>query len=403
MNYIEQGTKEYRRVNLALFLGAFVTFANLYAVQPLLPRFTETFHIQPATASLSLSLATVTMAIGQLLAGSLSEAWGRRPIMLASLICVSAASLASACTTNFVWFLLLRTVQGFVLAGMPAAAMAYLGEEIHPNHLGRAMGLYISGNSIGGMVGRIIAGLMAGLSWRYSILTVGLIGVLITFWSWRNIPESRHFSPQPLRVRSLTRTLLSHFRDPGLLVLFAMGFVLMGGFVTFYNYMPFRLERAPYHLPQSVIAWLFLLYIVGTWSSTWMGQLADKYGRRRMLWVAVGIYALGDLATAWTPLALQVLGIGLLTFGFFGGHALASSWVGRRARRDRAQASSLYLFFYYMGSSVGGSLGGIFYSSCGWQGVAWFVGVFTILGFVGTWLLARMQNVQMDSKGGVSK
>lgn len=145
MDYIEHGTKEYRRVNLALFFGAFVTFANLYAVQPLLPRFVTTFDVGPATASLTLSLATITMAVGQLIAGSLSEAWGRRPIMLASLILVSASSLASALTTDFTCFLVFRTIQGFVLAGLPAAAMAYLGEEIHPKHLGRAMGLYISG------------------------------------------------------------------------------------------------------------------------------------------------------------------------------------------------------------------------------------------------------------------
>ncbi|WP_206915519.1 MFS transporter [Alicyclobacillus suci] len=394
MDYIEHGTKEYRRVNLALFFGAFVTFANLYAVQPLLPRFVTTFHIGPATASLTLSLATITMAVGQLIAGSLSEAWGRRPIMLASLILVSASSLASALTTDFTWFLVFRAIQGFVLAGLPAAAMAYLGEEIHPKHLGRAMGLYISGNSVGGMAGRIIAGLMAGISWRYSILTIGLIGVLITLWSWWNIPESRHFRPQPLRVGLLTRTLVSHFRDPALIVLFAMGFLLMGGFVTFYNYMPFRLEGAPYRLSPSLIAWLFLLYIVGTYSSSWMGKLADKYGRRRILWLAVCIYAAGTFVTLWTPLVGQILGIGLLTFGFFGAHALASSWVGRRAQRDRAQASSLYLFFYYMGSSVGGTIGGLFFTSSGWLGVICFVGIFILLGFIGTLLLSRIPNVQ---------
>ncbi|WAH36003.1 MFS transporter [Alicyclobacillus dauci] len=314
MEYIEQGSKAYRRVNLALFFGAFVIFANLYAVQPLLPKFTTTFHIHPATASLSLSVSTLMMACGQLVAGSLSEAFGRRPVMIVSLVAVSITSLLSAFAPNFDWFLAARTLQGFALAGLPAAAMAYLGEEIHPNHLGAAMGLYISGNSVGGMVGRLLAALVALVSWRFSIFMVGMIGAVITLWFWRNVPESRHFHAQPLRMRALSRTLLHHLRDPGLVVLFGMGFVLMGGFVTLYNYMPFRLSGQPYVVPESLIAWLFLLYVVGTWSSTWMGKLADKYGRRRILWFGMGIYALGDAVTLIHPLGFQFLGVALVTF-----------------------------------------------------------------------------------------
>jgi MFS transporter, YNFM family, putative membrane transport protein len=58
----------------------------------------------------------------------------------------------------------------------------------------------------------------------------------------------------------------------------------------------------------------------------------------------------------------------VLTIGFFGAHSVASSWVGRRATQGRAHATALYLFAYYLGSSVLGSLGGVVYGASGWSG-----------------------------------
>jgi MFS transporter, YNFM family, putative membrane transport protein len=71
-----------------------------------------------------------------------------------------------------------------------------------------------------------------------------------------------------------------------------------------------------------------------------------------------------------------------LTFGFFGGHSTASSWVGRLATHDRAQASSLYLFFYYVGSSIGGTAAGTFWTAFGWVGVVGMVICFLVLALI---------------------
>ena len=64
----------------------------------------------------------------------------------------------------------------------------------------------------------------------------------------------------------------------------------------------------------------------------------------------------------------------MVTIGFFGAYSIASARVGRRALGQRGQASALYLFFYYLGSSVLGSLGGIAWTRAGWPGVAWYCG-----------------------------
>jgi YNFM family putative membrane transporter len=62
-----------------------------------------------------------------------------------------------------------------------------------------------------------------------------------------------------------------------------------------------------------------------------------------------------------------------VTFGFFGAHSVSSAWVALRAREGKAQASALYLVFYYAGSSVAGTSGGLFWARLGWPGVVGFV------------------------------
>jgi YNFM family putative membrane transporter len=377
---IQQGTPAFRKTNLALFAGGFSTFAILYNTQPLMPELSREFHISPSAASLSLSVTTIALAICMLVIGSLSEAWGRKPIMTFSMIVSSLLAVLTAFSPNFHVLLICRVLQGAVLAGLPAIAMAYLGEEIEPKSLGLAMGLYISGNSIGGMGGRIITGMVTDLfNWRVAMGSIGVLSLLAGIFFWLNLRPSKNFHPKPLNLRDLSRSLASQFKDPGLLCLYGIAFLLCGSFVSLYNYIGFQLIAPPYSLSQTLVGWIFIVYIVGTFSSTWMGRVADRYGRRKVLWVALLIMLVGAVLTLNTLLLIKIIGIAIFTFGFFGGHSIASSWVGRRAMHGKAQASSLYLFFYYLGSSVGGTTGGVFWTSRGWTGVVEMIVVFLLL------------------------
>jgi YNFM family putative membrane transporter len=118
-----------------------------------------------------------------------------------------------------------------------------------------------------------------------------------------------------------------------------------------------------------------------------MGDLAGRLGRRKVLWTAFALMLVGVLLTLMSSLWLIALGIVAITFGFFGGHSIVSSWVGRRAGTAKAQASSMYLFSYYMGSSIAGASGGLFYAAHGWAGVAGFVGTMVLVGLlIALWL-----------------
>ncbi|RDI98217.1 MFS transporter [Dyella solisilvae] len=389
--YIRHGTAVFRRTNWALFAAGLATFGLLYCIQPLMPEFSRDYGVSAATASLSLSLTTGVLAFAMLFAGGVSDAWGRKSVMTASLVSSAVLVLLTAMVPDWHMLLILRALLGLTLSGLPAVAMTYLSEEMHPESIGLGMGLYISGNAIGGMGGRLVAGVMADfVSWRWGVATVGLIGLVSGLAFWRMLPPSRHHVHHPLHLGALLRRFALTFRDPGLPWLFAEGFLLLGAFVTVYNYIGYRLLAPPYNLGQAVVGAIFSVYLIGTFSSAWMGHLAGRLGRRKVLWTAFVLMLAGVGLTMARPLPVIVLGIVAVTFGFFGGHSIASSWVGRRAGNAKAQASSMYLFSYYMGSSVAGASGGLFYASHGWNGVALFVAALVLAGLLIAWRLYRL-------------
>ncbi|RIV25895.1 MFS transporter [Alicyclobacillaceae bacterium I2511] len=388
MTYLEIGSPAFRRANWALFAGGFATFAVLYCVQPLLPIFSQHFHISPVVASLSLSVSTLVLAVAMLVVASLSEAWGRWPVMWVSLLSASLLCALSALSPNYLSLLGLRMLEGAALAGLPATAMGYLGEEVQPRALGMAMGLYISGNTVGGLGGRLVSGFVAdAASWRWALAATGALGLLCTLlFAWW-LPPSKNFSAKPLNWAALFHSLLGHLRNPRLWLLYVIAALLMSGFVTLYNYATFAFSEPPYGLSPSWVSLIFLLYLLGTFSSVWIGRLADRRGRPQMLLLSGLLALLGVVLTQPISLVAKIAGIGVFTFGFFGAHATASGWVGRLAKDNKAQASSLYLLFYYTGSSVGGSLGGLVWSASGWHGIVLFVAGLVVVALVATGLL----------------
>jgi YNFM family putative membrane transporter len=370
-SHIHGGTAAFSRVALAMFAAGFVTFAQLYCVQPLMPVFATEFGVGPARSSLTVSLTTGALSVMIILAGTLSESFGRKRVMGLSLILSSVLTTAAALTTSFDQLLLLRLLIGVALSGVPSVAMAYLGEEIAASSVGLAIGLFIGGSAFGGMAGRLVGAALTDLGgWRLALGAIGAAGMVSAAVFWRALPESRHFAAKPLHLGRQMAALGGNLGDHGLLWLFAMGFLLMGSFITIYNYVGFRLLGPPFELSQTVVGALFTVYLIGIVASTVTGSLADRFGRRRLLWMMVVILLAGVGLTWFDQVAVIVLGVAVVTIGFFGGHAICSSWVAQRAPIGKAQAASLYLFFYYMGSSVVGSLGGVVYGRYGWDGVA---------------------------------
>lgn len=382
-HYIQRDDALYLRVTLSFFTVGFATFVLLYFVQPILPMLSEDFNISPATASLSLSLSTGLMALGLLITGPISDAIGRKNVMVIALTCAALFTLLSSIMQSWQGILIARALVGLSLSGVAAVAMTYLSEEIHPSYVALSMGLYISGNSLGGMSGRLMTGVIADFySWRVAVVILGSLALIAAIGFWRLLPPSQHFRASSLKPKNLWVNLHLHFRDKGLPFLFIEGFVLMGGFVTMYNYIGYRLLDAPYLFSQSTVGLLSVIYLTGTYSATKTGSLTQKYGLGRVLIASITMMLVGILITLYSNIWLVLFGMTVLTTGFFAAHSVASSWVGRRAKRARGQASSLYLFSYYAGSSIAGTVGGLFWEHFGWTGVALFIAGILFIGLI---------------------
>ena len=389
------GEPGFRRAATAVFLAGLAVFAALYAPQPLLPELTRSFDVTPASSTLAISVGTGALAVGLLVLGPLSDRRGRTPVLHASLAAAAVLAVLIALAPTWEALLVLRGLQGFALAGLPAVAVAYLREELHGSVSSRAIGLYVSGTAVGGLSGRLVSGFLTELGgWRTALGGAAALAVGCAVAVRLLLPPARRFTPV-VRQGPLLRQLAAVFTDPGLLALYGVAALLMGGFVAVYNAGTFRLESAPYALSPALAGLVFLAYLLGSASSPTAGALADRFGRRVVVPVAVLVMGGGIALTTLAPLAWFIAGLCVLTTGFFAAHGVASGWVAARAQqggRAVGQAASLYSFWYYVGSSVGGTLAGRAWSDAGWSGVALLAGGSTLAALLLTAALGRTRS-----------
>ncbi|CAM3906665.1 MFS transporter [Paracidovorax anthurii] len=380
--WVRRGTPEYARAGLALFLLGFASFSLIYSVQPLLPAFAASFGIGPAESSLALSLTTGWLAVSIVLAGAFSQALGRRGLMFASMALAALLQIAAAAAPTWHGLLVARALEGWVLGGVPAVAMAWLAEEIEPASLGRAMGLYVGGTAFGAMMGRVGMGLLTEFtSWRVALGVLGGLCLISAVGFVLMLPRSSNFARRPgIDAAFHLRAWGGHLRNPALLRIYAIGFMLTSIFVTLFNYATFRLSAAPYGLGQTQVSLIFLAFGFGIVSSSVAGGLADRFGRRPLMVTGFVLMLAGVGLTLLSPLAAIVAGIALVTTGFFIGHSVASGSVGPLAGQAKGHAASLYLFSYYMGSAVTGSAGGWFWQHGGWWAIAGLTGGIALAG-----------------------
>ncbi len=359
------------RITLALSLAGFSCFMLLYGTQPLLPQLTEAFAVTPGQASLSVTAGTGLVALLLIPLSLIADRYGRERLIRFGLLGAGLCSLASAWAPDFWLLVAARAGLGICVAGVPAAAMAHLGEELPVGERARAMGLYIGANALGGMAGRLVAATVSDWcgSWHVGLSAVSLVGLLGALVCWRLLLPARHFEPRSLQLGPLFADIRRIYADPGLPWLFCTAFVGMGTLVGLYNFLPFLLSQTPYELPPALIGSVFLLYAVGSYSSAWAGRQVARHGRQRIMLAMAALMTLGIAITLAPSLWLIIAGLALYTFGFFAVHTVASAWVGHRAGTRRGFVSALYLSSYYLGGSVIGSATGWAWSHAGWPGV----------------------------------
>lgn len=391
------GTRAYARISIGLFFAGATTFSLLYCVQPLLPLLAHDFAVGPAASSLSLSFSTACLAVAIVCAPLAAQRFGPRGLMFISLSAAAVANMAVAATHRWAVLLALRALEGIALGGVPGVAMAYIAEEMEARGLGFSMGLYIAGTAFGGMAGRVCAGLLAQrASWRTALWVLGAAGIAAAVAFIALMPRARHRPHTPSErssIRHHLRAWAGHLHSAALRRLFAIGFLVMGAFVTIYNYVGFRLMAPPYGLDQRQLGLIFIIYLFGIGASSAAGALADRLGPQRVLCAGIAVAMLGVAVSLLQPLWLVLLGIIVVTIGFFASHAVASGWIGRLAVAHHGHASSLYLLAYYLGSSLAGSAGGWFWAAGGWPPVALFTLALLAVAFAASVRIATLASV----------
>ncbi|MDO6513855.1 MFS transporter [Neptuniibacter sp. 2_MG-2023] len=391
---IEVGTAQFWRATLALCLGSFMVFSNVYITQPLLPMLANEFQITPLQASWSLTVTTLTLGISLLLFGPISDAIGRTQLMLGSMAGVVLCSFALSQVSSFEQLVLLRAIQGVCLAGLPAIAIAYMGDEFGRNAVRVAVGLYISGNTLGGIGGRLIGGFVGDwLGWQEAFALMSLISfICLSVFAWM-LPVSENFSPTLLRPKRVFSDILSHLQNPLLVLAYIIGGLNFFIFINQYSYATFLLAEAPFNLPASLLGMLFLTYLSGTFGSAISGNIAARIPQPLVIALGCLVLMLGTLVTLIPSLWTIIVGFLISAFGFFVAHSSASSWVSQNARHARATASSIYLVFYYLGASSGGFYLDPFWHWLGWHGVvvgSLIVLTLTFILSVGLYLRSRL-------------
>jgi MFS transporter, YNFM family, putative membrane transport protein len=389
--YHRPGEAGYRRLILALFAAGVATFAALYSTQPLLGLLSAHFARPASRAAWSVSVTTLLLGIGMLAAGPLSDRWGRTRMIKGSLLLTALLGMACAVAPSWPVLLMLRGAQGLALAGAPAVALVYLREEVHASVHPRATGLYIAGTGIGGMTGRLVAGGVADLAgWRWALAAVAGFSGLCALAAMAALPASRHGlrSGAAGGSRSVPGTAVPGgwrhavsaagrvVHDRQLLCLYLIACTSMGAFVAVFNVLGLRLTTAPYHLSVFAASLVFCVYPLGSAGSAVAGRLAERVGRPVVV-LAGGLFATAGVAvTLASPLPIVILGIAMITTGFFTAHGIASGWAASAGQRRQAaaQAPAFYLLAYYLGSSVFGALGTDLWESGRWAAVALMAG-----------------------------
>jgi YNFM family putative membrane transporter len=326
------------------------------------------------------SVATGALALALVPLSSLAESVGRTRVMRAGLLLACLLALAGAAAPSFGLLLVARALLGLALGGVIAVAVGHLGDEVTPTAAGAAIGVYVSGNSLGGVAGRLIPGVaQPATGWRWAVVLLAGCAAVAAVVFAVILPPARQFTPTPPALSAHLRALRALAGDPGVRRLCAVAFLLMGGFVACYNYLSFRLIAAPLRLSAAATSLLFLAYLAGTVVSPIAGRFADRFGRRRLVWTGLGVALAGLGLTVPDSLVCILVGLVAFTAGFFAAHAVASGWMAVRARAHRGQAAALYLMAYYLGSSLLGALTGLAYQHAGWTATAAVIAVLYLL------------------------
>jgi predicted MFS family arabinose efflux permease len=359
----------------AVTLCGVCAFLELYCTQPLLPLLTQLFHASKTGVGLTVSAATLGVALSSPIFGALAERLPRKRVIVGSLIGVSVPTLLAATSTSLAQLIFWRFLEGLAIPGIIAIVVTYIGEEWPPDRMALIMSFYVSGTALGGFIGRVSAGILADwFSWRVSFLVLGTVALAgagaVALW----LPRGRRRPPSsstPLSFFSQVWALLHRRR---LVATFAVGFNVLFSLVGVFTWITFHLAAAPFRLSTAALSSLFFVYLVGLVVTPAAGFLITRVGLRAGIGGAILCSMAGVLLTLVPSLYVVILGLALVCSGVFIAQTASQSHLRVAAPPgSRVTAAGLYFTCYYLGGTAAGVLPGAFWALGKWPACAAFI------------------------------
>jgi len=368
-------------------------FAAFYSFQPLLPVLTDEFGISVSSASITMSLPTIFLIVGLIVFGFLSDRNGRVLFIKLSILFSIIPMIFIPFTDSFIVLAILRAIQGFTLAGVPAAALAYIGEEIDIKSSGIATALYISSNPLGGMIGRVVAGYFSEINWQFAFYVLTGFGLFVFLFVFFALPKSQNFKPGDRTFKQDIKGFSYHLTNPSLLLMFGLGVILQIAYTGVWTYLPFHLTSPQFGLSLDQISLIYFVYGFGILGAPIASWLSNRFTLDAVRTVAILVLIFGVALTLTPSLIVVLIGMCILCFGFFTAHSLTATSVSRTAQHLKGSASSLYLVSYYIGVASGSSLIGPVWEMWNWNGIITAATIFPLTYLL--FFLYRMRKLSM--------
>lgn len=352
----------------ALFFASVAVFADLYITQPILPLLSRDFGVPAPTAALTLSVVVLMIALFSNAYGPLADAWGRKPVMVASCAALAVPTLLCAAAPTFAALVALRALQGLLVPGVAAVAVAYLGDEYAGAALGPAVGSYVAASVFGGLTGRVASGWIAShFSWRGPFLVFGAVTLLGALGMALHLPATPPGTSRSVGIAF--REMAGHLKDRRIVGGLVVGASVFFGFIAIFTYLPYYLTAPPFGLSTAKVSGVYLVYVAGIATSWLAGRASERFGRRAIMaagFVVASGAALGTLASSLGAILLALVAV---VIGMFLVQGTAPAWVNASAREAKGGAGALYSTFYYLGATFGSVLPGYAWQAWGWPGV----------------------------------
>jgi len=359
----------------AVTLCGVCAFLELYCTQPLLPMLARVFHASHTGVGMTVSAATLGVALSAPFFGILAERMARKRVILASLAGVTLPTLLAATSGSLTQLIFWRFLQGITVPGIIAVTITYIGEEWPADRLALIMSFYVSGTALGGFIGRLASGILADhYGWRVSFLVLGgasMLGVAaVALW----LPHGKRRVLPPAQNTTVWQQTRHLFTLKPLVATFAVGFNVLFSLVGVFTWITFHLAAPPYLLSTTALSSLFFVYLIGLVVTPMAGWLITRVGLRTgmggaLLWAMAGV-ALTLSAHLWVVIA----GLTLLSSGVFVAQTASSSHLRVAAPAGaRVTAAGLYLTCYYLGGAAAGVAPGFFWTLGGWPACVGFI------------------------------